>query len=85
MYFALEFSRKLLKSLAVITQFFSFKIDSELKHTFKAGQWVDFFIPGMDKIGGFSMSSHPSLLTEKQVLNHSLQHLLKLVKSYAKF
>ena len=59
--------------LALITQFFSFKIDSELKHTFKAGQWVDFFIPGMDKIGGFSMSSHPSLLTEKQVLNHSLQ------------
>ena len=85
MYFALEFSGKLLKSLALITQFFSFKIDSELKHTFKAGQWVDFFIPGMDKIGGFSMSSHPSLLIEKQVLNHSLQHLLKLVKSYAKF
>jgi len=48
---------------------FSFKIDSELKHTFKAGQWVDFFIPGMDKIGGFSMSSHPSLLTEKQMLD----------------
>lgn len=26
---------------------------------FRAGQWVDFFVPGLDKVGGFSMVSTP--------------------------
>uniref|UniRef100_A0AAZ3Q5S1 Oxidoreductase NAD-binding domain containing 1 n=1 Tax=Oncorhynchus tshawytscha TaxID=74940 RepID=A0AAZ3Q5S1_ONCTS len=30
--------------------------------TFRAGQWVDFFIPGMEKVGGFSVCSSPGLL-----------------------
>jgi len=33
--------------------------------TFKAGQWVDFFIPSVSTIGGFSMCSAPNLLKEK--------------------
>jgi len=36
--------------------------------SFKAGQWVDFFIPGLDKIGGFSMCSEPDKLAEENVL-----------------
>ncbi|XP_064097013.1 oxidoreductase NAD-binding domain-containing protein 1-like [Macrobrachium nipponense] len=31
---------------------------------FKAGQWVDMFIPGMETVGGFSMYSAPSQLIE---------------------
>ena len=27
--------------------------------SFKAGQWVDFFIPGLEKVGGYSMCSEP--------------------------
>lgn len=30
--------------------------------TFRAGQWVDVFIPGVDQVGGFSICSAPSLL-----------------------
>ena len=30
--------------------------------TFKAGQWVDFFIPGVNHVGGFSMCSEPAKL-----------------------
>jgi len=30
---------------------------------FKAGQWMDFFMPGVDTVGGFSMCSAPELLT----------------------
>ena len=36
-----------------------------LTPSFKAGQWVDFFIPGLEKVGGYSMCSEPkSLETE---------------------
>ncbi|KTF99818.1 hypothetical protein cypCar_00004507 [Cyprinus carpio] len=30
--------------------------------SFRAGQWVDFFIPGVDTVGGFSICSSPGLL-----------------------
>jgi ferredoxin-NADP reductase len=32
---------------------------------FGAGQWVDFFIPGIEKVGGYSMCSTPEDLTER--------------------
>ena len=32
--------------------------------SFAAGQWVDFFIPGVEKVGGYSMCSAPSDLEE---------------------
>ena len=32
--------------------------------TFKAGQWVDFFIPGVEKVGGYSMCSGPGNLEQ---------------------
>lgn len=34
----------------------------ESEATFKAGQWVDFFIPGLEKVGGYSMCSEPTRL-----------------------
>lgn len=37
--------------------------------TFAAGQWVDFFIPGVERVGGFSMSSAPSQLEEEGTLD----------------
>uniref|UniRef100_A0A8K9WZN6 Oxidoreductase NAD-binding domain containing 1 n=1 Tax=Oncorhynchus mykiss TaxID=8022 RepID=A0A8K9WZN6_ONCMY len=36
--------------------------------TFRAGQWVDFFIPGMEKVGGFSVCSSPGLLQREGVI-----------------
>ncbi|KAG5265133.1 hypothetical protein AALO_G00261770 [Alosa alosa] len=36
--------------------------------SFRAGQWVDFFIPGMQKVGGFSMCSAPGLLQREGVI-----------------
>uniref|UniRef100_A0A8D0L1S7 Oxidoreductase NAD-binding domain-containing protein 1 n=1 Tax=Sphenodon punctatus TaxID=8508 RepID=A0A8D0L1S7_SPHPU len=36
--------------------------------TFKAGQWVDFFIPGVAVVGGFSICSSPTLLEQEGVL-----------------
>ena len=32
--------------------------------SFLAGQWVDFFIPGVEQVGGYSMCSAPSDLEE---------------------
>ncbi|GFO37016.1 oxidoreductase NAD-binding domain-containing protein 1-like [Plakobranchus ocellatus] len=41
------------------------KLDiSNKQFAFKAGQWVDMFIPGVDTVGGFSMASPPHILTE---------------------
>ncbi|ESO82061.1 hypothetical protein LOTGIDRAFT_170336 [Lottia gigantea] len=43
----------------------------KIAHTsfnFKAGQWVDMYIPGVDVVGGFSMSSSPkTLLTDHTI------------------
>ncbi|XP_041365733.1 oxidoreductase NAD-binding domain-containing protein 1-like [Gigantopelta aegis] len=38
------------------------------KFMFKAGQWVDTHIPGVETVGGFSMCSAPSLLQERGLL-----------------
>ncbi|XP_061207025.1 oxidoreductase NAD-binding domain-containing protein 1 isoform X3 [Neopsephotus bourkii] len=42
--------------------------------TFKAGQWVDFFIPGMSVVGGFSMCSSPGLLKREGILELAVKH-----------
>ncbi|XP_071812089.1 oxidoreductase NAD-binding domain-containing protein 1-like isoform X2 [Apostichopus japonicus] len=36
--------------------------------TFKAGQWVDFVVPGVERVGGFSMYTSPDQLTENGTL-----------------
>lgn len=42
--------------------------------TFKAGQWVDFFIPGMEKVGGFSMCSSPGLLQREGAIELAVKY-----------
>lgn len=37
--------------------------------TFKAGQWVDFIIPGIEKVGGYSMCSPPIKLENESKLD----------------
>ncbi|KAM4026732.1 oxidoreductase NAD-binding domain-containing protein 1 isoform 1-T1 [Anomaloglossus baeobatrachus] len=44
--------------------------------TFKAGQWVDFFIPGVPKVGGFSICSSPGLLEREGVLELAVKYNL---------
>ncbi|KAI3358459.1 hypothetical protein L3Q82_014892, partial [Scortum barcoo] len=42
--------------------------------SFKAGQWVDFFIPGVEKVGGFSMCSSPGLLQKEGVVELAIKY-----------
>ncbi|XP_029588364.1 oxidoreductase NAD-binding domain-containing protein 1 isoform X1 [Salmo trutta] len=42
--------------------------------TFRAGQWVDFFIPGMEKVGGFSVCSSPGLLQKEGVIELAVKY-----------
>ncbi|NXO54592.1 OXND1 protein, partial [Aramus guarauna] len=42
--------------------------------TFKAGQWVDFFIPGVSVVGGFSICSSPGLLEREGVLELAVKY-----------
>lgn len=42
--------------------------------TFKAGQWVDFFIPGVKTVGGFSMCSSPGLLQREGVVELAVKY-----------
>ncbi|XP_069986632.1 oxidoreductase NAD-binding domain-containing protein 1 isoform X4 [Penaeus vannamei] len=37
--------------------------------SFKAGQWIDMFIPGMEAVGGFSIYSSPNQLSENRTLD----------------
>ncbi|CAL4080993.1 unnamed protein product, partial [Meganyctiphanes norvegica] len=46
---------------------FTFQIRNP-QFDFKAGQWVDMFIPGMETVGGFSMYSSPTYLAETQTI-----------------
>ncbi|KAJ7322457.1 hypothetical protein JRQ81_018744 [Phrynocephalus forsythii] len=41
---------------------------ADKEFTFKAGQWVDFFIPGVAVVGGFSICSSPGLLEKEGIL-----------------
>ena len=41
---------------------------------FSAGQWVDFFIPGVEQVGGFSMCSSPKLLRTEGQLDLAIKY-----------
>lgn len=42
--------------------------------SFKAGQWVDMFIPGVETVGGFSMCSSPGLLQREGVIELAIKY-----------
>ncbi|XP_074126210.1 oxidoreductase NAD-binding domain-containing protein 1 isoform X1 [Sminthopsis crassicaudata] len=42
--------------------------------SFKAGQWVDFFIPDVPVVGGFSICSSPSLLKQESALELAVKY-----------
>ncbi|XP_066571786.1 oxidoreductase NAD-binding domain-containing protein 1 isoform X2 [Amia ocellicauda] len=42
--------------------------------SFKAGQWVDFYIPGFPKVGGFSICSSPGLLQREGVIELAVKY-----------
>ncbi|XP_005387509.1 PREDICTED: oxidoreductase NAD-binding domain-containing protein 1 isoform X2 [Chinchilla lanigera] len=42
--------------------------------SFKAGQWIDFFIPGVSVVGGFSMCSSPRLLEQERMIELAVKH-----------
>ncbi|XP_068189378.1 oxidoreductase NAD-binding domain-containing protein 1 isoform X2 [Antennarius striatus] len=42
--------------------------------SFKAGQWVDFFIPGVETVGGFSMCSSPGLLQRECIVELAVKY-----------
>ncbi|XP_045168038.2 oxidoreductase NAD-binding domain-containing protein 1-like isoform X2 [Mercenaria mercenaria] len=41
---------------------------------FKAGQWIDMFIPGVETVGGFSMCSSPSKLLKEQCMDLAVKY-----------
>ena len=43
------------------------------KPTFKPGQWVDFHIPGVKEIGGFSITSSPQQLKHDKTLDLAIK------------
>lgn len=44
------------------------------RFTFKAGQWVDMFIPGVETVGGFSMCSSPLRLLQKSTMDLAVKY-----------
>ncbi|XP_073078946.1 oxidoreductase NAD-binding domain-containing protein 1 isoform X2 [Manis javanica] len=42
--------------------------------SFKAGQWVDFFIPGVSVVGGFSVCSSPRLLEQDRMIELAVKY-----------
>ncbi|XP_072532573.1 oxidoreductase NAD-binding domain-containing protein 1 [Salminus brasiliensis] len=53
------------------------RLQLEVPHpdfSFRAGQWVDFFIPGMEKVGGFSVCSSPGLLQRTGIIELAVKY-----------
>ncbi|XP_026885906.2 oxidoreductase NAD-binding domain-containing protein 1 [Electrophorus electricus] len=53
------------------------KLQLEVTHpdfSFRAGQWVDFFISGVEKVGGFSVCSSPALLLRNGVIELAVKY-----------
>lgn len=44
------------------------------RFSFKCGQWVDFFIPGVPTVGGFTICSSHRLLKEKRSIDLAVKH-----------
>lgn len=44
------------------------------RFAFKSGQWVDFFIPGVPTVGGFTICSSPRLLKEKRSIDLAVKY-----------
>lgn len=42
--------------------------------SFKAGQWVDMLVPGVETVGGFSMCSSPGLLQREGVIELAVKY-----------
>ncbi|XP_020013123.1 oxidoreductase NAD-binding domain-containing protein 1 isoform X3 [Castor canadensis] len=42
--------------------------------SFKAGQWIDFFIPGVSVVGGFSICSSPRLLEQDRMIELAVKY-----------
>ncbi|XP_008057096.1 oxidoreductase NAD-binding domain-containing protein 1 isoform X2 [Carlito syrichta] len=42
--------------------------------SFKAGQWVDFFVPGVSVVGGFSICSSPRLLEQERMIELAVKY-----------
>jgi len=56
----LDASISQIRSVSPTIKTLTLSIDKKTIHqTFKAGQWVDFFIPGIEQVGGFSMWNGP--------------------------
>ncbi|XP_076328064.1 oxidoreductase NAD-binding domain-containing protein 1-like isoform X2 [Tachypleus tridentatus] len=41
---------------------------------YKAGQWVDFFIPGIEQVAGYSMTSAPSMVQEAGLMELAIRY-----------
>lgn len=47
---------------------------ADKEFSFKAGQWVDFFIPGVSVVGGFSICSSPKLLERERMIELAVKY-----------
>ncbi|XP_076865478.1 oxidoreductase NAD-binding domain-containing protein 1 [Brachyhypopomus gauderio] len=53
------------------------KVQLEIPHpdfSFRAGQWVDLFIAGVEKVGGFSVCSSPALLQRDGIIELAVKY-----------
>lgn len=62
-----------MKNLSNTVLLLRLQVDNK-NFSFKAGQWVDMFIPGVETVGGFSMSSPPHLLSETGQLHLAVKY-----------
>jgi len=68
-----EATVKKIVSISPTVKSMQIHVDSK-ELTFKAGQWVDFIIPGLSTVGGYSMCSAPSTLSTQQYLDLAVKY-----------
>jgi len=67
-----------LSNISDTVKHLTLQVDPEIiKHkklSFKAGQWLDLFLPGVDQVGGFSMCSGPHTLQSNSSLELAVKY-----------
>jgi ferredoxin-NADP reductase len=63
-----------IEDLSPTVKSYTLKMYGGGRKNFAAGQWVDFFIPGLDMVGGFSICGPPSRLENESLIDLAVKY-----------
>ncbi len=73
-HFFLEAKIVRIQSLSPTVKGYSLSLDGTQSVNAKAGQWIDLMIPGVDMVGGFSITNWPRQIEKDRILQLAVKY-----------